>query len=1313
MRLHRLAVTAFGPFGATQEIDFDELSAAGLFLLHGPTGAGKTSVLDAVCYALYGQVPGARQGSGLSLRSDHADPLTPTEVVLEFTVGERRLEVTRRPEQPRPKKRGTGMTREKAQTLLREYSRSASGAASGAGEWKALSRSHQEIGEEIGQLLGMSREQFCQVVLLPQGDFARFLRADELARGKLLGKLFDTGRFAAVEERLGELRRAAEKRVAAGDERLLALAHRMAQAAGRTTEFDGHPLPDPTPGEPGLADAVLEWAAVARTGARERRDIARCAVRAAETAHDAAQRAAEADRERAELQHRHAEARRRADDLERRRPDHDRLRELLERARAADAVVPALDLRAAAARDHRTAETTERQARARLSAEPGLAEWAARSAARIPDPRTPREAAPAQDAAPVPAEDAPHVAATTPDASALGTRPSRPHTGVPAPAEASARTPGAVSPGESRPGTAADEHRATGTDTAVTDATAVADGSGRAAGVAGDGGVPSQGRGVRGCAGASAVLGVEEAGVAGVAPSEADEPLTAVADGSGRAAGVVGDGGVPSQGRGVRGCAGASAVLGVEEAGVAGAAPSEADEPLTAVADGPGRTAGVADAGDTGVAGERRAATDGPEPNGGGDAADPTGVRKGRTHSSDAAPPARPAPPAESAEPAEWAEPTVPPAPTEPAEPPALAEADAAWLGRIERRVREELGALGAARRGEARAEAVAAEIAALDREARADDEAVEEADEWLAGWEETHRAHQRRIESAQEAATRAEQLGGRIEPAERRLEAARQRDVLAGRERLAREELLRAREGAAAARQNWLDLKERRLRGIAAELAAGLCPGEPCAVCGATEHPSPARPGDRHVDRTAEEAALADYQRAEEAREEAERTRNALREARAGAEAAAEGGDAAELGRALAELRAAYAEARDAAADGHAAREALDRAEREHARRTAQRQEAERRAAARTSHREALARERAGLLAELEQARGADATVAERAARLERQAGLLSHAAEAARNAEAAAARLKEADARLADAAYRAGFDTPEQAAEAVLPPDRQRDARRRLDAWQTESAAVAAELSDPKVLAAAQAPPADPAATRAAAEAATRALREVSAADAAARTRCEELDALSAQAVADARRLAPLRAEYDRIARLASLAAGTSADNERRMRLEAYVLAARLEQVAAAASARLRQMSSGRYTLVHSDARSGGRGRSGLGLHVIDAWTGRERDTATLSGGETFFASLALALGLADVVTDEAGGVRLDTLFIDEGFGSLDEQTLDEVMDVLDSLRERDRTVGIVSHVADLRRRIPAQLEVVKGREGSAVRHRTAVAP
>ncbi len=107
-----------------------------------------------------------------------------------------------------------------------------------------------------------------------------------------------------------------------------------------------------------------------------------------------------------------------------------------------------------------------------------------------------------------------------------------------------------------------------------------------------------------------------------------------------------------------------------------------------------------------------------------------------------------------------------------------------------------------------------------------------------------------------------------------------------------------------------------------------------------------------------------------------------------------------------------------------------------------------------------------------------------------------------------------------------------------------------------------------------------------------------------------------------------------------------------------------------------------------------------------MLDAWTGVERDPASLSGGESFSASLALALGLADVVTAEAGGTLLETLFVDEGFGSLDEDTLDEVMGVLDGLRDGGRTVGIVSHVADLRQRVPVQLRVQKGRDGSTVR-------
>ena len=154
--------------------------------------------------------------------------------------------------------------------------------------------------------------------------------------------------------------------------------------------------------------------------------------------------------------------------------------------------------------------------------------------------------------------------------------------------------------------------------------------------------------------------------------------------------------------------------------------------------------------------------------------------------------------------------------------------------------------------------------------------------------------------------------------------------------------------------------------------------------------------------------------------------------------------------------------------------------------------------------------------------------------------------------------------------------------------------------------------------------------------------------------------------------------------------------------MTLSSFVLAARLEEVAAAASERLLKMTSGRYSLVHTDARRGA-GRSGLGLLACDGWTGVDRDTSTLSGGETFLASLALALGLADVVTAEAGGTRIEALFVDEGFGSLDEDTLEEVMTVLDGLREGGRMVGIVSHVAELRQRIPAQIRVRKGQAGS----------
>jgi exonuclease SbcC len=134
-------------------------------------------------------------------------------------------------------------------------------------------------------------------------------------------------------------------------------------------------------------------------------------------------------------------------------------------------------------------------------------------------------------------------------------------------------------------------------------------------------------------------------------------------------------------------------------------------------------------------------------------------------------------------------------------------------------------------------------------------------------------------------------------------------------------------------------------------------------------------------------------------------------------------------------------------------------------------------------------------------------------------------------------------------------------------------------------------------------------------------------------------------------------------------------------------------------------------RYSLARTDrARRGA--RAGLGLEVLDAWTGETRDPTTLSGGETFVVSLALALGLADVVSHETGGLRVDTLFVDEGFGMLDPETLDDVMDRIDGLRAGGRTVGVVSHVAELRSRIPTQVHVEKSRTGSTIQVRTLVA-
>ncbi|MFI9359748.1 AAA family ATPase [Kitasatospora sp. NPDC053057] len=1004
MRLHKLTVTAFGPFAGSETVDFDALAAGGLFLLRGATGAGKSSVLDAVCFALYGETPNARRAN--RLRSDHADPGRLTQVELELTLGGRRLQITRLPEQRRPKKVGTGTTVERPQTLLREW---AADAGDGTPGWRPVSKSHQEAGEEIHRLIGMSREQFCQVVLLPQGDFARFLKGDSEERGKLLRRLFDTERYGLVEAWLAEQRRAQESAVQSGRRRLRDLASKAEQAAGPAAEPAGEWVPAED-GDADLPAGVLGWAAILRSGAAEQLAVAEAALAGAE----AAQRTAQHEREAAE--------------------------ELAGRQRR------------------------QREALAEAKRLAGFEQAAARDRQRL---------AAAQEAVGV--------------ESALRLR------------ESAAEALGRAREAEQR-------HR---------------------------------------------------------------EALARADDGGHLPAG-----------------------------------------------------------------------------------------------------------------------------------------ADAFQLAEAELRLRAEVVRLEAARAEERRCTELAREQHTLTRDRRGAEELAEEAEDWLAEFDGELGRLEEQQTRAQAASARVEQLDGQRTELTTRLGAARERDGLLAEIAAAEPKVAGLRTAALDAREFSLDLRDRRLAGMAAELAEQLRPHEACRVCGSPEHPAPAEAAEGgRVSAEDEERASRAQAAAERLWGEADQALTALRvrEATAAGAAGPESTDV--LARSLAELEREHRTAlHEAEALGRVGQE-IARLSQDRARRLEELNEARERAAVLTDWLAKLDDEQRELTARVAAARGEAASVADRAASLTELAEAVAAAAEAARTATEARARLDGAEEELGKAAAAAGFPDAGAALAVLLPREERERLEARLERHHAESAAVRHELALPELAEAAARPPVDLPAAAAALSAATDRLGRAHAAWSASRERCAALASIGRQLGDLAAELAPALERYGRINRLAALAAGTSTENRLRMRLESYVLAARLEQVAAAASDRLVRMSGGRYTLVHSDDRGSGNKRSGLALRVVDAWTGTERDTATLSGGESFFASLSLALGLADVVTDEAGGMPLDTLFIDEGFGTLDEQSLEEVMDVLDGLRERDRAVGIVSHVADLRSRIPAQLLVRKGRRGSTL--------
>jgi len=579
-------------------------------------------------------------------------------------------------------------------------------------------------------------------------------------------------------------------------------------------------------------------------------------------------------------------------------------------------------------------------------------------------------------------------------------------------------------------------------------------------------------------------------------------------------------------------------------------------------------------------------------------------------------------------------------------------------------------------------------------------------------------------VTEAQQKHDAAQQMQQKLDAASAAVAAAqKQSKRTATAEQKAQEKWQASAQQALAATEEFKNLQVLRLAQASSLLARELKDGEPCPVCGSVEHPAPAQiaEGEQLVERADLDAAKEREDKAhkqarthELAKDRATKAHQEASEALAAArtqyETLVAQGEcdveqtAAQLQQA--QTRLAQAQSRVTARDGVLVKVERVRAEQQKAQealRTIESAAVE----AQTRHRDAAARCEAAA-AELAPARAAvgfaqrvEAVEGYRAAhqRLARAVLLLGQARE-----RHAAERL------LAESS----FESAELVHAAVRTPERVDALEQAVAAYELEHARLLEGFGREAIVAVA--------ARVAAGEQAPDDLQGV-------RERVEQLRAAAhrltlreGERESVLRSLQALRGEYaafraqtaqryDRAQMLANLAAAARGDTlggyEHQVDLVSYVLGAEFERILHSASLHLDRMSEGRYGMVFSDHRAkGSRSGGGLNLEITDTWTGEPREASSLSGGESFLASLSLALGLAEVVQANNGGIELDTLFIDEGFGTLDAETLDMVMGTIESLRDSGRTIGLISHVEEMKNRIPAQIVVEKGQNGSSVR-------
>src|SRR4051794_18275441 len=586
-------------------------------------------------------------------------------------------------------------------------------------------------------------------------------------------------------------------------------------------------------------------------------------------------------------------------------------------------------------------------------------------------------------------------------------------------------------------------------------------------------------------------------------------------------------------------------------------------------------------------------------------------------------------------------------------------------------------------------------------------------------------------VERRTAALTAAGARAARLEDLTEALSAARERHTAAVllpevRRRLtATEERRRdARDRVQDAREALQDLVARRLAGMAAELAGALEDGAPCQVCGSLEHPRAATPAHDAVtdaDHAAADDAQSDASRALEEVEHQLRELRARHDSLAGASGGLSCEEAADR---IGELTAQAADAEAARAEVDALQTELRGLRQEQADLTLHQSVGATAVARLRESVHAQERTITAVSAEVSTALGDSSGVRSLRTTLQVLSAwcdLLVRTRDACRDLDEHEEQLAALTAQAVTAAAEEGFGTPDEVEAALLDEDVRGDLDRMLRTRVEEEARARAVLEDPDVAGDDHSDDSDDsddsdAADRVAVLAAETAEAERTA-DQAGRTLGfhedrvrslrQQVDRLAVAMDA----WAPVRDQSLRAEAIARLVRGTGHDNQLQMRLSAYVLATRLDQVVAAANERLGHMRDQRYLLQRTGRAERRGAQAGLGLEVLDQWTGDVRAPTTLSGGETFVVSLALALGLADVVTHEAGGTEVETLFVDEGFGTLDADTLDDVMDRLDGLRAGGRTVGVVSHVTEMRSRIPTQVNVAKGRSGSTVSVRTLV--